>query len=70
MEVTSPLADSDRSAIVNARFPDSDSAEIAARLKAGGVVASARGDGIRFSPHLYTREADVERALDCIDEVL
>ncbi len=70
LEVTSPLADGDRSAIVNASFPGADSAEIAAHLSAAHVVASRRGDGIRFSVHLYTTDEDVERTLTCLDEVL
>lgn len=70
LEITSPLEDAERTAIVAARFPGADSAEIAARLREARVVASSRSDVIRFSPHLYTREADVERTLDCLDEML
>ena len=69
LDITSPLADAERSAIVCARFPSADADELAARLRAARVVASARGDVIRFSPHLYTREVDVERTLECIDEM-
>jgi selenocysteine lyase/cysteine desulfurase len=29
-----------------------------------GVVASARRDLVRFSPHLYNTEADIDRALE------
>jgi selenocysteine lyase/cysteine desulfurase len=70
LEITSPLADAERTAIVTARFPGADSAEIAARLREARVVVSSRSDVIRFSPHLYTREADIERTLNCIDEML
>ena len=70
LEITSPLEDAERTAIVAARFPGADSAEIAVRLREARVVASSRSDVIRFSPHLYTREADVERTLDCLDEML
>ncbi len=70
LEITSPLNDAERTAIVTARLPVADPAEIAARLREARVVASARSDGIRFSPHLYTAEADIERALGCIDEML
>jgi selenocysteine lyase/cysteine desulfurase len=68
LEITSPLADQERSAIVTARLPG-DSDETAAGLRAARVVASARGDSIRFSPHLYTREADIERTLEYIDRI-
>ena len=70
LEITSPLNDAERTAIVTARFPGVDSGEIAARLREARVVASSRSDVIRFSPHLYTREADIERTLDCLDEML
>jgi len=70
LEITSPVAEGERSAIVNASFPGADLAEIAAHLNAAQVVASKRGDGIRFSPHLYTAEEDIERTLACLDEVL
>ena len=70
LEVTSPLADAERSAIVTARKQGVDSAQAADRLRAARVVASSRGDSLRFSPHLYTDEEDVERTLACLDEVL
>jgi selenocysteine lyase/cysteine desulfurase len=70
LEVTSPLDDAERTAIVTARFPAVDSGGLAASLREARVVVSARSDGIRFSPHLYTGEADVERTLECIDETL
>jgi selenocysteine lyase/cysteine desulfurase len=70
LEITSPLADAERSAIVTARKQGIDSAHAADRLRAARVVASSRGDSLRFSPHLYTVEEDVERTLVCLDEVL
>jgi selenocysteine lyase/cysteine desulfurase len=68
-EITSPLNDAERTAIVTARFPGVDPVEIASKLKEARVVASSRSDGIRFSPHLYNSEADIERSLECIDEM-
>jgi selenocysteine lyase/cysteine desulfurase len=70
LEITSPLDDSERTAIVTARFPGVEPDKLAAQLRAARVVASSRRDGIRFPPHLYTGEADIERALDCVDEIL
>jgi selenocysteine lyase/cysteine desulfurase len=37
-----------------------------ARLAAAGVMAAGLGEGVRFSFHLYTTEADVDRALEAI----
>ena len=70
LEITSPLNDAERTAIVTVRLPGVDPAESAARLREARVVASSRSDGIRFSPHLYTRETDIESALSCIDDML
>jgi selenocysteine lyase/cysteine desulfurase len=35
-------------------------------LRAAGVMAAGRGAGVRFSFHLYTTEADVDRALEVL----
>jgi selenocysteine lyase/cysteine desulfurase len=37
------------------------------RLAAAGVVTSVRAGGVRFSCHLYTRDADVDAALNAIN---
>jgi cysteine desulfurase / selenocysteine lyase len=70
LEITSPLADTERSAIVTARKQGVDSSQAADSLRAARVVASSRGDSLRFSPHLYADEEDVERTLARLDEVL
>ncbi|MGH2945573.1 MAG: aminotransferase class V-fold PLP-dependent enzyme [Solirubrobacteraceae bacterium] len=36
------------------------------RLRAAGVMAAGRGGAMRFSFHLYTTEADVDRTLDVL----
>ena len=38
----------------------------AERLRAAGVMFADHGDLLRFSFHLYTTEADVDRALEAI----
>ena len=68
IQVLSPEEISERSAIVAARF-EGDNTEIARRLKANNVLASLRNDFIRFSPHLFNGEDDIQRALTIIDQV-
>ncbi len=68
VQVLSPEEISERSAIVAARF-EGDNPEIARRLKAKKVLASPRNDFVRFSPHLFNGEEDIERALTIIDQV-
>lgn len=50
------------SAIVSVDLP----AASVDRLRAAGVVSAGRGGRTRFSFHLYTTEADVDRALDVL----
>jgi selenocysteine lyase/cysteine desulfurase len=60
------------SAIVSADRPDTNLANLHHRLASAGVVTSLRTapDGtklLRFSPHFYNTDAELERALDQID---
>jgi isopenicillin-N epimerase len=66
---TSPHAER-RGAVVTFRPGELDARRVLAALEDDGVVAASRGGedrpGIRFSPHFYNTEADVERGLDAI----
>ena len=68
-DLLSPQEPIERSAIVAARFPSRDSASIARELKSKNVVASLRGDFLRFSPHFYNGSADIDKALETIAQV-
>lgn len=68
--VLSPTSAEERSATVAARFPGHGSAQVASALKERKVVASLRGDFIRFSPHLYNGSADIDTALEVIESVV
>ena len=41
---------------------------LVARLRAAGVLASARGGGIRLSPHFYTDATDIARCMAALRE--
>lgn len=69
-EIVSPVTEGERTSTVAAKFPGRDSAEIAGRLNAAGVVVSSRGDTIRISPHLYNAPEDIERVRDELDRCL
>lgn len=47
-----------------------DSHEVEARLRARGIVASARGPAIRLAPHFYSTLKDVEVSLTALQEIL
>jgi selenocysteine lyase/cysteine desulfurase len=49
-----------RSAIVAARFPDSDVSLLAKALREKRVLVAARKGHLRVSPHFYNNEADIE----------
>ncbi len=53
-----------RSGIVIAAVPQPE--QTAARLRAAGVIAAPRGAGLRFAPHFYNNEDDIDRAVDAL----
>jgi cysteine desulfurase / selenocysteine lyase len=64
-------ASSNASGIVSFSKPDTDMAALYERLQSAGVVASLRTDRtgkryIRFSPHFYNTDAELQRALDAL----
>jgi cysteine desulfurase/selenocysteine lyase len=32
------------------------------------IICALRGGGVRFSPHCYTPRAQLQRAVDCLDQ--
>ena len=53
-----------RAGIVTFRFPHDDPEARYRHLQRNGVICALRGGGIRFSPHFYTAESTLQRALD------
>ena len=58
-----PLAGTLPSQIVSMRLPGVHSGELAAHLQRQNVHISARGEGLRISPHFYNTVDDVEAAV-------
>ena len=46
--------------------PIADAERARVSLKAAGIKASVRGTSIRFSPHVYNTEADIDAVIDAI----
>ncbi len=65
-----PPGDDGRGSIVGARFPGRRPEALVRRLIEAGVVAGPRLDAVRFSPHLYNEDRDVERALAELERIL
>ncbi len=59
-----------RGAVVTFRPGELDPRRVLGALEEDGIVAAARGGsdrpGIRFSPHFYNMEVDIERGIDAI----
>ena len=59
-----------RGAVVTFRPGELNPREVIAALEEDGIVAAARGGadrtGIRFSPHFYNMEVDIERGIEAI----
>jgi len=68
-ELLSPRAPERRAGIVTFRVPDTDAKEFHRGLMSRGVVCAQRGGGIRFSPHFYTDEAVLVKAISVAAEV-
>ena len=66
---TPPQADR-RGAVVTFQPGELQSQQVVAALEEDGIVAAARGGsdrpGVRFSPHFYNTESDIERAVAAI----
>jgi selenocysteine lyase/cysteine desulfurase len=63
-----------RAAVVTFRPGELDPGRVVRALEADGIVATARSGtdrtGVRFSPHFYNMEADIERGIDAIGRYL
>jgi selenocysteine lyase/cysteine desulfurase len=58
------FAPAHRSTIVSMAVDDVDS--VMARLRAAGVVASARAGRVRLSVHFYNREEEIDRVVELL----
>lgn len=62
-EIVSPESGEHRSGILIFRHPSLSSEQLAQALESAGVIAAPRGGGIRFAPHFYLDESDMDRAV-------
>jgi selenocysteine lyase/cysteine desulfurase len=66
LEVLTPVAEARHAGIVTFRHRQADAAALWQYLDAHGVVCAARGGGVRFSPHFYTKKEDVEKVVKLV----
>ncbi|MCK4743815.1 MAG: aminotransferase class V-fold PLP-dependent enzyme [Sulfuriflexus sp.] len=70
IEVQTPRKKSRHAGIVNFKIHDKDPTSIYESLMKQGVICALRGGGIRFSPHFYTSQAVLDKALDILSKEL
>jgi cysteine desulfurase/selenocysteine lyase len=64
IQILSPLANTYRSAIIvfKSRSPD----QLVAYLRKRRIIVSARGGGVRVSPHFYNDESDIDKLISAL----
>lgn len=70
LELITPRDENRRAGIVTFRSRDLPGAELHGRLMAGGVICSSRAGGVRLSPHFYTPQDRLDRAVDILRKAL
>jgi selenocysteine lyase/cysteine desulfurase len=68
--VVTPLHPKQRAGILSVAFEGLDAVKLASELAVAGVTVSPRLGMLRFSPHLFNTEEDIERALAVLDGIL
>jgi selenocysteine lyase/cysteine desulfurase len=66
VEILSPRGAERRAGIVTFRVDGEDNETLYRRLQGAGVVCAKRGGGIRLSPHFYTPESVMDRAVKAL----
>jgi len=68
--INSPLDKKNGSSIITAYFDGVDTETIIKSLKAAQIFVSNRAGSIRFSPHLYNNDIDIETTLTELDNII
>jgi selenocysteine lyase/cysteine desulfurase len=63
-ELLSPRSPEQRAGILTFRVPGADQQALYQALMRQGLMCASRGGGLRFSPHYYTPENQLERAIE------
>jgi len=69
IEILTPQQSGRYAGIVSFRHAQVDSADLHAHLLARNVICAQRGEGVRFSPHFYTRQRQLDAAVEAVKEV-
>ncbi len=64
--VESPQADNQQAGLTLFRAPNASSEQVLEALENAGVQAAVRSGKVRFSPHFYNTEEEIDRAIDAL----
>jgi len=64
--ILSPREPGERSGIVSFQHPQKEARQLVQWLSAQGVICAERNGAVRFSPHFYNTEEEIDRALELI----
>lgn len=70
IQLISPMNTQERTSIVTCRVNGFDSAKIVQYLQERNIVVHKRQEFVRFSPHLYNNETDIDRAIYALGSLL
>jgi cysteine desulfurase / selenocysteine lyase len=70
IELVTPSDPDRRAGIVTFRHPHRDRGSLHAALMGKAVICSERCGGVRLSPHFYTPDAVIDRALQVVEDLL
>ena len=70
IEVVSPMNLRERTSIVTCRVNGLDPSKIVQKLKERNIIVHKRQEFVRFSPHLYNSENDVDKAITTLGSLL
>ncbi|MFC4307955.1 aminotransferase class V-fold PLP-dependent enzyme [Steroidobacter flavus] len=68
--IVTPLDPARRGAMLSAEFPAHNAATLAQQLAAQGVAVSPRLGLLRFAPHIFNDETDIDKALHALRRIL
>ena len=70
VEIVTPAEPTKRAGILTFRHAGIDGAKLHSALMQAQVICAARSGGVRLSPHFYTPEATLEKAMERIRQVI
>jgi selenocysteine lyase/cysteine desulfurase len=69
-DIVGPVQPARRSGIVCARVPGASSDDLVPRLRERGIVTASRAGAVRFSPHFYNTQDQIDGAVEALSSLM